>query len=196
MIKKFFGKILRNIIEDTKDEQKELSHDEVVNILSKHPIFEELREWSTYRSKVLNISDDKKRNMAEYYLSLLFKELRVSIYTLVLEYDECINGNITVNDTLIDSINNIKRTALVNGVPPIFLDKFTHYLYCQAKILASTYKDLDDRKYMNKNLIERATFRLDLGFMLIRCITSEVELVISNMNGELASALEGSIFDK
>lgn len=168
--------------------------EEVIAVLITHPILEELREWSSYRSKVLDIKDPTKKKMAEYYLSLFFGRLRDAVVLAIEKYEIYLDDTPLLNNLIIDTISDVRITAMSNGVPPIFLDKFTNYLYTQEKILASTYRDLDKFKYY-EGTIERATFRLDIGFMLIRCITSEVESVINNMNGELRAALEGSIFE-
>lgn len=170
------------------------TREEILQALSSHPLLEELREWSTYRSKVLDIHDPTKKKMAEYYLGLFFSRLRDTVNTAIENYDIYLDDTTLLNNLIIDTINEVKITAMSNGVPPIFLDKFTNYLYEQEKILASTYRDLDKFEYYN-GTIERAAFRLDIGFMLIRCITSEIESVINNMNGELRAALEGSIFE-
>lgn len=180
----FFGK--------EKDEND--SREQIIHTLSTHPILEELREWGFYRSKVLEIEDPTKKKMAEYYLGLLFTELREAVTSAINNYEAYLEDTTKLNNLIIDTINDVRITAMSQGVPPIFLDKFTNYLYTQEKILASTYRDLDKFEYYNST-IERATFRLDIGFMLIRCITSEVESVINNMNGELRSALEGSVFE-
>jgi hypothetical protein len=99
-----------------------------------------------------------------------------------------------MNNLIIETINDVRKTAIAGGVPEIFLDKFNNYLYDQTKILDSTCKDLDRFEYYN-NPLARATFRLDLEFMTIRNITAGVESEINEMNGELHAALEGSIFD-
>lgn len=175
-----------------KDESDDKEH--IIHTLSTHPILEELREWGLYRSKVLEIEDPTKKKMAEYYLGLLFTELREAVTSAINNYEAYLEDTTKLNNLIIDTINDVRITAMSQGVPPIFLDKFTNYLYTQERILASTYRDLDKFEYYNST-IERATFRLDIGFMLIRCITSEVESVINNMNGELRSALEGSVFE-
>ena len=46
-----------------------------VGVLKEHPLLSELREWSLYRSKVLDITNPIKKNMAEFYLSLLFSKI-------------------------------------------------------------------------------------------------------------------------
>lgn len=181
----FFGKKESEEIDD---------REKIISVLSSHPIMEELREWASYRSKVLEINDPTKKKMAEYYLGLLFSELRDAVLSAVNNYTVYLSDMTALNNLIIDTINDVRVTAMSQGVPPIFLDKFTNYLYTQEKILASTYRDLDKYEYYNST-IERATFRLDIGFLLVRCVTSEVETVINDMNGELRSALEGSVFE-
>lgn len=181
-----------NLFGKNKGEEEDAA--EITGVLSNHPLLEELRDWSTYRTKVLDIKDPIKRNMAEYYLQLYFNKLRQGVLSAIADYKKYLDDTTLLNNLIIDIINDVETTALSNGVPPIFLDKFTNYLYSQAKILAGTYRDLDKFEY-HKSTLERAAFRLDIGFMLIRCITSEVESVINEMNGELRSALEGSKFD-
>ncbi len=173
---------------------QEFTEEEFINTLMKHPIFSELREWTDYRTKILSIKDPIKRNMAKYYLGILFRELQNAVKKIVVDHDTYLDDSIALNNLLIDTINDVSKTALAGGVPEIFLDKFNHYLYTQTKILDSTYRDLDKFEYYNTN-IARATVRLDLEFLTIRNITSEVESVIDDMNGELRSALEGSVFD-
>ena len=163
--------------------------------LKEHPILAELKEWSLYRSKILDISNPIKRRMAEFYLSLLFGKLGDMIEDAIEQHEVYLSSSSSMNNLIVDTINEVSQTSTANGVPSIFLDKITNYLYRQAKILANTYRDLDNYDYY-KNDMERVTFRLDIGFMLIRCITSEIESVINDMNGELQAALEGSIFDK
>lgn len=177
------------------DNNPEMDDEEFVKTLLSHPIFTELREWDEYRIKILDIDDPIKQNMARHYLGLLFGELRETVKKMVVEHETYLDDTIALNNLLTDTINNVSRTALADGVPEIFLDKFTNYLYTQTRILDSTYKDLDRFKYYN-NQIARATFRLDLEFLTIRNITSEVESVINEMNGVLHNALEGSVFDK
>ena len=172
----------------------ELSDEEFVKTLLKHPIFIELREWSEYRTKILAIEDKIKRNMAKYYLEIFFGKLQEAIKKVVVEHDTYLNDTVALNNLLIETINEVQKTALAGGVPEIFLNKFTNYLYTQTKILDSTYRDLDRFDYYN-TIIARATVRLDLEFLTIRNITSEVESIINEMNGELRLALEGSIFD-
>lgn len=165
-----------------------------VAILEKHPIMLELNEWREYRIKILNISDNMKRKMASYYLELLFGGLYDAIHQAIVEHDTYLDNTVALNTLLINTITGVSETAYANGVPKIFLDKFTSYLFTQNKILDSTYKDLDRYEYYI-NPLKRAAFRLDLGFLTIRGITSEVESVINEMNGELHAALEGSLFD-
>lgn len=165
-----------------------------VATLEKHPIMLELKEWKEYRIRILNISDNMKRKMASYYLELLFGGLYDAIHKTIVEHDTYLDDTVALNNLLISTITSVSETAYANGVPKIFLDKFTTYLFAQNKILDSTYKDLDRYEYYN-NPIKRAAFRLDLGFLTIRSITSEVENVINEMNGELHAALEGSLFD-
>ena len=193
---KLFGGIKKLISGENQNKKGNLgeSREEIIRTLVAHPLLEELRDWSTYRSKVLNIEHPAKRKMAEYYLGLLFSKLREMVNVAITEYDVYLDDTTLLNNLIIDTINDVKNIAMSNGVPPIFLDKFTNYLYTQEKILAATYRDLDKFEYYD-GIVERAAFRLDIGFMLVRCITSEVESVINNMNGELRSALEGSIFE-
>lgn len=181
---------------DNQDKRRSFGDDKekIIEALSNHPLLEELREWGTYRSKVLDIKDPTKRKMAEYYLSMFFSKLRDTVSDAIEHYDLYLDDTTLLNNLIIDTINDVRITAMSNGVPPIFLDKFTNYLYTQEKILASTYRDLDKFEYYD-GTVERAAFRLDIGLMLIRCITSEVESVINNMNGELRAALEGSVFE-
>ena len=155
---------------------------------------EELREWGGFRCKVLNIKDPTKKRMAEYYLELFFNEIRGSIMNVIQNYEKYIDDTTLLNNVIIDTINNVRTESLSKGVPLIFLDKFTNYLYKQTKILSLSFKDVDKFKYYD-GIIEKSAFRLDLGFMMVRCITVEIEDVINNMNGELRAALEGSIFD-
>lgn len=173
----------------------ELTEQQFVDLFSKHPIFIELREWHEYRTKVLSIANPIKRNMAKHYLTLLFESLRSAIKQIVIEHDKYLDDIIALNNLIIDTINDVKQTALQDGVPEIFLDKFTNYLYTQTKILDLTYRDLDKFEYYHQSKIARTTVRLDLEFLTIRNITSEVETVINDMNGELEAALEGSVFD-
>lgn len=182
--------------DNTLDKRRTMGDDKgaIISALSGHPLLEELREWGTYRSKVLAIQDPTKRKMAEYYLGLFFSNLRDMVSLAIENYDLYLDDTTLLNNLIIDTINDVRDIAMSNGVPPIFLDKFTNYLYTQEKILASTYKDLDKFEYYD-GTIERAAFRLDIGLMLTRCVTSEVESVINNMNGELRAALEGSIFE-
>lgn len=193
-----FKKLFNNIFfikKTDKYNEATMSHDEIVKVLCSHPAIEELRDWSSYRCRVLDIKDPIKKRMAEYFLSLFFGKLRDAILDIVEHYGDYIDDTTLLNNLIIDTINNVKDEAMTNGVPQIFLDKFINYLYKQARILSLSFKDLDKFQYYN-GVIEKSAFRLDLGFMLIRCITYEVEEVINNMNGELKSALEGSIFDK
>lgn len=176
------------------DQQQEMTEEEFVKTLLTHPIFTELREWSEYRSKVLAIQDPIKRNMAKYYVELFFSSFREAVRKMVIEHDVYLEDTIALNNLIIDTIDDVRKNALAGGVPEVFLDKFTHYLYAQTKILDSTYRDLDNFKYYNTP-IAKASFRLDLEFLTIRNITSEVESVINSMNGELHMALEGSVFD-
>lgn len=173
---------------------QELNEEEFVKRLMAHPIFTELREWSEYRTKVLAINDPIKKKMAKYYLELLFSSIRSAIEQTVVEHEKYLSDTTTLNNLLIDTISEVHKTAAVYGVPETFLDKITHYLYSQTKILNSTYKDLDKFEYYN-TAITRATFRLDLEFLTIRNSTYEIESVINEMNGELRAALEGSVFD-
>jgi hypothetical protein len=177
------------------DSESDLNESEFVSTLMNHPIFTELREWEEYRTKILDIDDPVKRNMAKYYLGLFFKEFRKAVETSVKEHQKYLDDTIALNNLIIETINDVRQTALGSGVPEVFLDKFTNYLYTQTKILDSTCKDLDRFEYYN-NPLARATFRLDLEFMAIRNITSEVESIINNMNGELHAALMGSVFDE
>ena len=170
------------------------SEEEIVKRLMSHPIFAELREWSEYRTKVLAIEDPLKKKMARYYLSLLFSNIYHAIEMTVLEHEKYLDDTVTLNTLLIDTVSEVHKEAAAYGVPELFLDKITNYLYSQTKILSSTYKDLDKFKYYNTT-ITRATFRLDLEFLTIKGITFEIESVINGMNGELRLALEGSIFD-
>jgi len=180
-----------SIIEQTNDN---IDNNQFTELLMRHPIFVELREWHEYRTKVLSIDDNIKRNMAKYYLELLFDNLREVMKKIVSEHDKYLDDTIAFNNLIIDTINNVRQTSAQHGVPEIFLDKFTNYLYTQTKILDSTYRDLDKFEFY-RTKIARATFRLDLEFLTIRNITSEVESVINDMNGELHLALEGSLFD-
>lgn len=184
-----------NRISPLYDGSQEMTEEEFINVLLAHPIFIELRDWEEFRIKVLTIEDQMKRNMARHYLGLLFTKLREAVVKMVNEHDTYLSDTIALNNLLIDTINDVRQAALVDGVPEIFLDKFTNYLYQQMKILDSTYKDLDRFEYYNTP-IARATFRLDLEFLTIRNITSEVESVINEMNGQLHNALEGSVFDR
>lgn len=174
--------------------EKQIDEATWVATLEKHPLMVELKEWKEYRIKVLAIDDSMKRKMASYYLELMFGELYDAIYKFIVEHDTYLDDTVALNNLLISTITNVGMTAHANGVPEIFLDKFTNYLYAQNKVLDSTYKDLDRYEYYN-NPLKRASFRLDLGFLMIRSITSEVETVINEMNGELHAALEGSLFD-
>ena len=173
----------------------EISHEEGVKVLLSHPAIEELRDWSEYRCRVLDINDQVKKRMAECYLSTLFKKVRELIIYVINHYEDFTDDTTKLNNLIIDAINDVKSESVSNGVPPIFLDRFTNYLYKQARILSLSFKDLDKFQYY-KNPITKATFRLDLGFMLIRCVTCELEDLINGMNGELHSALEGSVFDR
>ena len=175
-------------------EIQELSEEEFVKRLMAHPIFTEVREWSEYRTKVLAIDDPIKKKMAKYYLALLFNSIYGAIKQTVTEHDKYLSDTITLNNLLIDTIAEVHKNAAAYGVPEIFLDKITHYLYSQTKILNSTYKDLDKFEYYSTE-ITRATFRLDLEFLTLRNITFEIESVINEMNGNLRAALEGSVFD-
>lgn len=176
------------------NEVQELSEEEFVKRLMAHPIFTELREWSEYRTKVLMIEEPLKKKMAKYYLELLFSSVREAIEKTVVEHDKYLTDTITLNNLLIDTISEVHKKAAAYGVPEIFLDKITHYLYSQTKILNSTYKDLDGFEYYN-TAISKASFRLDLELLTIRNVTFEIESVINEMNGHLHMALEGSVFD-
>lgn len=178
-----------------KKEDNDLSREEIITILENHPLLEELREWGSFRCKVLNIKDASKKRMAEYYLELFFNKLRKAIIGVIRNYEKYIDDTTLLNNVIIDTINDVRNESLSNGVPLIFLDKFTNYLYKQTKILSLSFKDIDKFKYYD-GIIEKSAFRLDLGFMMVRCITVEVEDIINNMNGELKAALEGSIFDR
>lgn len=184
----------RSLFKRNKQKNERTAEDNV-DMLLNHPIFAELQEWCLYRSKVLDIKNPIKRRMAEFYLGLLFNKLIEMIDDAVDQYEEYLDNTASMNTLIIDTINLVNQTSAANGVPSIFLDKITNYLYRQAKILTNTFKDLDNFEYY-KNDLERASFRLDIGFMLVRCITSEIESIINDMNGELQAALEGSIFDK
>lgn len=174
--------------------EKKIDEATWVAILEKHPIMMELNEWKEYRIRILNISDNMKRNMASYYLELLFNGLYDAIHRAIVEHETYLDNTVALNTLIISTITSVSETAYANGVPKIFLDKFTSYLFTQTKILDSTYKDLDRYEFYN-NPLKRAAFRLDLGFLTLRNITSEVESVINEMNGELHAALEGSLFD-
>lgn len=197
----FIDNLLNKILGTTNGTQfirnspKNRTIGETKSILLKHPLFEELHAWSNFHSKVIDIKDPLKRNMAEYYLGLLTQRLYESIYNVVENYNIYINGTIDVNKVLIDTIEVIRSEANQNGVPNIFLDRFTEYLYKQIKILASTFIDVDKFSQFDTPL-EIYMHRLDLGLLILRCITSEVEDVINNMNGELHATLEGGKFDK
>lgn len=180
--------------QDQSDNFTEMTEEEFVKTLFSHPIFTELREWGSYRSKVLDIDDPVKRNMAKFYLELFFSKFRDAVKLMVVEHDKYLEDTVELNTLIIDTIDDVRKSALAGGVPSVFLDKFTNYLYTQTKILDSTYRDLDNFKYYN-TAIARASIRLDLEFLTIRNITSEVESVINDMNGELHLALEGSVFD-
>lgn len=189
-----FKKINQLLFGNAKDGDDKESREEIIHILSTHPILEELREWGIYRSKILDIEDPTKKKMAEYYIGLLFTKLRDTVISAIHKYDVYLGDTTKLNNLIIDTISDVRITAMSQGIPTIFLDKFTNYLYTQEKILASTYRDLDKFEYYNST-IEKATFRLDIGFVMVRCITSEMESIINNMNGELRSALEGSVFE-
>jgi hypothetical protein len=176
-------------------DDEEMSDEEFVAILRNHPIFSELREWEEYRIKVLEISDPIKRNMAKFYLGLFFSKFKEAMETIVQQHRTYLDDTVALNKLIIETINDVRDYASSVGVPEVFLDKFTNYLYTQTKIFDSTCKDLDRFEYYN-NPLARATFRLDLQFLTIRNITSELESVINDMNGELHTALEGSVFDE
>ena len=180
--------------QDLQHNIAEMTEEEFRKTLFSHPIFTELREWSSYRSKVLSIEDPIKRNMAKFYLELFFSKFREAVKLMVEEHDKYLEDTVELNNLIIDTIDDVRRAALAGGVPEVFLDKFTNYLYSLTKILDSTYRDLDNFKYYN-TAIARASIRLDLEFLTIRNITSEVESVINEMNGDLHMALEGSVFD-
>jgi hypothetical protein len=177
------------------DDNTGMTDEEFVAILMNHPIFAELREWEEYRVRVLDITDPIKRNMARFYLGLFFNKFKCAVETSVKEHHKYLDDTVALNNLIIETINDVRESALAGGVPEIFLDKFTNYLYTQTKIFDSTCKDLDRFEYYN-NPLARATFRLDLEFMTIRNITSEIESVINDMNGQLHMALEGSVFDE
>lgn len=173
----------------------ELTDDTIVKLLRTHPLIEELRAWGSFRSKVLDIKDPIKRNMSEYYLNLLFSTLYDEVAKMIEHYNTYLDSSVDLNTILIDALTSVQDEATAHGVPSIFLDKFSAYLYSQSRILADTYSDLDKYECYDSK-IEQATFRLDLGILMTRCITSQMESVINGMNGELRAALEGSVFDK
>lgn len=174
---------------------KSPGREEVIRILMEHPLLEELRAWSTFKSKAMKITDHAKYNMSKYYMGLLFSDLRETTVHCINHYDKYGDNSVDINNLITDSITRVKEIASDNGVPAIFLDKISNYLYKQTKILMSTYADVYIYEQRNSP-ITISTTKLDTGLLLVRCIASQIEDVINNMNGELHAALMGSVFDK
>lgn len=185
IIELLFGKSKKKI---TKE------HNKTVTFLMSHPLVKELLEWKTFRVRILDIDDVLKRKMAEYYLTVLFSKIYDVAIAGINEYEHFLTGNIDINSILIDALDQTRSEALNGGVPTIFLDQITTWLYEQVKILTITYHDLDYYSVYNSD-IERGAFRLDLALLTIRWVTKSIEAVINNMNGELHTALQGSVFD-
>lgn len=175
--------------------RKKLEREEVIRTLMRHPLLEELRAWSTFKCKTMKIQDQMKYNMSKYYTGLLFTDLREMTVHCIANYEQYSDSTVDINNLLMDSISRVKDTALNNGVPTIFLDKISEYLYRQSTILTDTYADVHRYDELN-TLTEIKTTKLDIGLLLVRCIASQIEDVINNMNGELHAALIGSVFDK
>lgn len=175
--------------------KKTATRDEIIRILMQHPLLEELRAWMTFRSKTMNIEDAVKKNMTKYYVGLLFSNCYDMTIHCINHFEQYSEDNTDINNLLMDTVGRVRDIATDNGVPVIFLDKISNYLYRQTKLLTSTYADVNRYETRTGDTSVNAS-KLDMGLLLVRCIASQIETVINDMNGELHAALKGSVFDK
>lgn len=169
--------------------------DEIIRVLMQHPLLEELRAWMTFKSKTMNIEDVAKCNMTRYYMGLLFSKCYDMTIYCINHFEQYSADNTDINNLLMDTIGSVRDIATDNGVPALFLDKISNYLYRQTKLLTTTYADINRYETRTGDTSINAS-KLDIGLLLVRCIASQVEAVINDMNGDLHAALKGSVFDK
>lgn len=176
------SKRILNTVEDEKEK------------LRSHPIFTEFTIIETIRLDELQISDPVKKRMSLAYLKILFNEISAMVSEMVDQYPEPLNNSAQFASRVYGAVRDVKVKALENGVAPIFVEKYGPRTFETLSTLTNIIIEVHQHRIFRDNYGAMCEI-LTMMLAYLRISIDQVEGIVSNMNGELSRALEGSVFD-
>jgi hypothetical protein len=161
--------------------------------LCNHPFFTSMNYWINIEINNLQIQNKLKKNVATVFLKLQFK-LFVSNLKCFIEDENNCNNLSTVEQIIIDAINECDERAKNLGIPRIFVDKFRKWNHQHTEIAFNAVSSICESKIYSTDAEKMAAI-LDILLAVFKLTIVDIEKTIGELNGELEKALKGTIYD-
>lgn len=160
--------------------------------LRSHMFFEKSSYWLTYQIDSIELPSHRKENMAKKFLSnyvIKFKEMLTAYIN---------NGDFNHPEELLNlylkTMKYVNSSSLAIGIPQLFLDKYDEYQDAQTIAINEELKNIISSSFYRTNMDKIIAIFDVITYAFIYVILNAEES-LTNMNGELEKALEGTIFD-
>lgn len=173
------------------------SYNESAELVTNHPVFNELSLWKSTKIHHINISDPSKKLMAEAYIRIICNVCEKYMVLLdgktIDELAEIFTPDNTTN-MVSNILHEINRQAIVESIPSIFITKNTSIVYEYLESMEETI--LDIQLYGRWNCkTDKILATLDIIYATVRIIGYRIPAIIRDMNGELSMELKDSKYD-
>lgn len=183
-----------NKFKSTKVTRTDTQSKDINELLLQHPVYNQIEIWVLLKSGNLNILSQKKKLCTIAYMKILFDELNILLHDLANNSDKYIDSNVLTSN-IISMLNKVRETALSDSIPEIFIDKINIFNYKYFQMVIDTAIEIYNSDF-HPGTIEKLASVLDIMLFYIRVLTDNIEATVNGLNGELESALTGSVFDK
>lgn len=198
IISDIIQKILSNVRKPIAPKpNKPITYEESIELVLKHPCFNELALWKSTKIHHINIQDPSKRLMTEAYIRIICDVCENYMKHLdgksIEELDELFKAdNITTVTSAI--LHDINRKAVLETIPSIFIKKATSIIYEYLESMEETV--LDIQLYGRWNCkTDKMLATLDVIYAIVRVIGYRIPAIVRDMNGELSMELKDSKYD-
>lgn len=160
--------------------------------LKNHMFFEKCAYWLNYQIDNIELPSQRKEKMAKKFLSnyvIKFREMLTSYIN---------DGNFDHPEDLLKlyfkTMKYVRDSSLAIGIPQLFLDKYDEYQDAQTLAINEELKSIVSSSFYKTNMDKIIAIFDVITYAFIYVILNAEES-LTNMNGELEKALEGTIFD-
>lgn len=180
------------------EKHRERIDDTILGELTTHPIFNELQTWLVLKIDGLDIEQLPKKKMAISYLKIYFTTLETTLIKFAVNYNDYFGkpNSCKLKKELLCTLENVYKKCEGEGIPRIFIEKINKTNIKYFDMIINTMNDIINQSNFYLSHRARMASIFDILLFYLRIMTSELEQIINNMNGELKSALEGTLFDE